>query len=113
MIGESAQTVAGGLETDFDFEAESVERDDIDGLERQVRGHEDDVAAAGVGNEDKADEALSGPPEEIERAIGNLLVALTIDRTGDCSEERKVLEDGVEVDLFAIELGSASGAGGG
>ena len=108
MIGESTQAMSRRLEADFNFESEGIESDDINGTEGQIGSHEDDVSGEGVGNEDKADDALSRSPEQIESAVRNLLVVLTIDRTRDGGEEGKVPEDGAKTDLFSIELGPAA-----
>ena len=104
MIGESTETMSRRLEADFNFESEGIEGDDINGTEGQIGSHEDNVSAEGVGNEDKADDTLSGSPEQIESAVRDRLVVLTIDRTRDGGEEGKVVEDGTKTDLFSAPL---------
>ena len=78
-VGVGADRVHGLLEADLDFEPEAVDPQDVEWIEREVGGHQQDLPANGVVNRDDANERAGGFPEEVHVAIGNRHVAVPVD----------------------------------
>src|SRR5678815_4844687 len=54
MIGEGADLVHGLLEAELDLEAQTVETNDVDGVEGGVRAHEEEGASCWMDHRDEA-----------------------------------------------------------
>ena len=69
MIGESPDLADSLFKTQFDFEAQAVEANNLGGAEREIGTHQDARAAGGVNNHDEADNPTDRAPEQIMYGI--------------------------------------------
>jgi len=69
VIGIGTEGVEGLFEGDFDFESESIDAEDVQGGEGQIRGHEDFGSMLGVEDQDEADHNAHGSPKQIDGEI--------------------------------------------
>src|SRR5215468_2349859 len=69
MIGEGADLVHGLLEAELDLEAQTVETNDVDGVEGGVRAHEEEGASCWMDHRDEAHHAAGRAPQQVADAI--------------------------------------------
>src|SRR5215831_7687238 len=79
MIGEGADLVHCLLEAELDLEAQTVETNDVDGVEGSVRAHEKEGASCWMDHRDEAHRAAGrAAPQQVADAIldGHLVLAV-------------------------------------
>src|SRR6516164_10102993 len=78
MIGEGAGVVHGLLEAALDLESQTVETNDVDGVEGGVRAHEEEGASCWMDDRDEAHHAAGGAPQQVADAKldGHLVLAV-------------------------------------
>jgi len=103
MISEGADLAHSLFKAAFDLEAQAIEANDVNGTERGIRAHEKAGASCGMNERDEAYDAANRTPQQITNTIVKDDIALTIDRTGHLAHGCLVLEQGLELNLFAIE----------
>src|SRR4029077_11285509 len=80
MVGEGADLVHSLLEAELDLEAQTVETNDVDGVEGGVRAHEEEGASRWMDHRDEAHHAAGGAPQQVADAILDGHLVLAIDR---------------------------------
>ena len=108
VIRICSERVKGLLESDLDFEAISIDADDLEGSERSQRCHEDRSSSGGVLNENKTHELSQGTPEEIHTEVLDADIVFSVDGAGSFDEIGAALPAISETDLFSIELWAAA-----
>ena len=86
MVRIRAEGMHGMFEANFDFKAQTIEADDVDGHERAVGGHQDDHAAFGVLDQNKVHGLAGGVPQEVDGVVFERDVFLAVDRAFDLNE---------------------------
>src|SRR6516165_6978417 len=79
MIGERADLADRLLEGELDLEAQAVETNDLDGVERGVGAHQHAMASCWMDHGDEADQAAGGTPEQVADAILDDHLVLAVD----------------------------------
>src|SRR6516165_2720822 len=92
VIGIGTEDADGLLEGDFDFEAQAIDADDVQGLQSKVSAHQQDGAALGMKDGDEADEDADGAPQQIRAAEVEGHCLLAIDGPGCLLEASSVLQ---------------------
>jgi hypothetical protein len=65
VVGVDADHPQGLLEGEFDFESDAVETNDVDRVERQICGQQNDSPPGGVLDGDEADRATQWAPDQV------------------------------------------------
>jgi len=112
VVGIGADGMDRLFEADFDFEAPAVETNDRQGVEGGVGAQEDESAAGGVIDQDEADQATQGSPQQVQGAVTQGEAALAVDGAGGGDEALVGAEELAELELAAIALRAAAAAGG-
>jgi len=109
VIGIGADDVEGLLERHLDLESQTIEADDVQGGQGQVRAHQQDGAALRMEYHDEADEDAGGAPQQVGGSGAEDHVLLAIDGAGCLLEPAGILEQRCELDLLAVFCRSALG----
>jgi hypothetical protein len=80
VIGERTDQSNGLFEAVLDFEAQCVQANDLDGIQRGIGAHEQAVPSAGMNHGDEAHELADRTPQKIARTVVDHDVVLAIDR---------------------------------
>ena len=102
VISIGSEGVEGLFEGDFDFESESIDAEDVQGGEGQIRSHEDFGSMLRVEDQDKADQNAYGSPKQIDGTISYCNMGFPIGWAGAFDEAGEVLEQGFEFDLRSV-----------
>lgn len=108
VVGEGAEGAKCLLERDFDFEANSVEADDVDGWEKQVGGKENYFPAGGVINSNETDDAGEGLPKQVDGEVAEGDVGFVVDGTLGLNPSRGIFEKHTEANLFSVDARAAA-----
>ena len=79
VVGVAAHDAHGVAEAEFDLEPVAVEDDHVERVHGDVARQEHEVAVGRVPDEDEADDAADGPPEEVDSALGDRDVGVPVD----------------------------------
>ena len=92
VIGIGTEDADGLFEGDFDFEAQAIDADDVQGFQGKVGAHQQDGAALRMKDGDEADEDADGTPQQIRAAEAEDDSLLAIDGAGRLLEAGGVLQ---------------------
>lgn len=111
MIGVGSQDAQSGFEGDFDFESQSVEADDFQGRQAQVRAQENDPSSGGVNDGDKSDEDAHGSPQQVEGSELDFDPSVGVNGAGGSVQGIGIVKEGAQPYFLSIFSGAASSLG--
>src|SRR4051812_3376825 len=107
MVGERTDLAHCLFEGVLDLEAQSVQTNDVEGVEGSVGAHEEAGASYGVDHCHEAHHPAGRTPQQIADPILDDHLVLAVDGTWSLLEVPGGLQQGAELDLPAIDPGAA------
>src|SRR5215831_5422186 len=89
----------------LDFEAQTIKTDDVDGIERKIRGHQQKRPSGRVNYRHEADELSGRTPQQVANTIAKHDLVLTVNRTGRLVHRLEMLQQRFDLDLFPVAPG--------
>ena len=105
MVGERADQADGLFEAVLDFEAQAIETNDVYGIQRKIRAHQQESPPVGVYDGHEADELSGRTPQQVANTKAKNDLVLAVNGTGSLLHRSGIGKQRVELDLFAIALG--------
>ena len=93
----------GLAEAQLDLEAVSVELNDLQRLQGEVRGEEKDGSPHRMVNEDEAHDAARRSPEQVQATVAQGHVLIPVDGTGRGRERSNLLGKLLDPDLLPVD----------
>jgi len=110
VIGISSDDPQGLLEGHFDLESQPVDSNDLQGIQLQVRAHQQDGPATGMVHGHEADRDTDGAPQEVGHPEADLHPLLAVDRAGGFLQAVGVLQERGDLDLLSVLPGPPLGS---
>ena len=92
VVVERAEHLCSLLEPEFDLEPQTIQADDLDGLELEIRRHQDQSSAGRVLDQHKAHEPSGRSPQQIAAAHAYQDALFIVHWAWDRSERRGAAE---------------------
>src|SRR5215831_19182112 len=92
----------------LDFEAQTIKTNDVNGVQRKIRAHEQKRSPGRVYDCHEADELSGGTPQQVANAIAKHDIVLTVNRTESLLHRARIRKQRLELDVFPVALGSPS-----
>src|ERR1700736_3892736 len=108
MISECTDQTRRLFEAVFDLEAQAIEANDLDGVQRDIGAHEQARTPCGVNDGHEADASSGRTPQQITNTIVNNDVPIAVDGAGNLLHRSGISKQRLELYLFAIALGCPS-----
>jgi len=82
MVGIRAEDVHGLTEPELDSESITIEHEDLEWVEGEVGGKQEDCAAQRMAYDDESHQTRCRAPDQIQATVAQSEVVLAIDGTG-------------------------------